>query len=85
NDSRIPPGDSLSINLTVFVYGWLRDKSRRRRSDDRYLAVRSPDSGIHFNSPFHLGETEDSGIPGGSHIISLSRPKSALLTKIYAT
>ncbi|ROI16342.1 hypothetical protein DPX16_12460 [Anabarilius grahami] len=44
DDSRIPPGDSLSINLTIFVYGWLGDKSRRRRSDDRYLAVKEDQS-----------------------------------------
>lgn len=43
DDSRIPLGDSLSINLTIFVYGWLGDKSRRRRSDERYLAVRHTD------------------------------------------
>lgn len=43
DDSRIPPGDSLSINLNIFVYGWLGDKSRRRRSDDRYLAARHTD------------------------------------------
>lgn len=27
DDSQIPPGDSLSINLTIFVYGWLGDKA----------------------------------------------------------
>lgn len=46
----------------------------RANTSARYLAVRS--QCIHFNSLFHLDEKDDCGIPQGSHITSLSKPKS---------